>query len=1057
MQGSHKDLLSNLAREFLTADGGEEVDIITFVEASWGLGLSLLPAQKFILKCAYGMPLDNRDKYIEVPDVINEHILYRFTEREFLAWLYAEGRCNVDETEGKIFQEFVWSIGRRGGKCRYVNDIIATTKGSLTFGKLLERKASGENIGIFTYDPVTLRRKITEEFTVWDNGIRECFELRTKRGVSEVSSGNHPYLVWRDDWDRPKFLELSQLCKGDRIAVSAALPVFGKSGVGGNRAKLLGYYCGDGGISAGQVNFTNVNDEIRDEYCSLLAAEFPKYKNNKYRNSFRTVKDSGRNKQDGSQKNLVMEWLREEGIFGCNSYEKHIPVSIFCGSKYEAVCFLSRLFACDGWASTETKVLAGRKIPGAELGYCSVSKSLIQGVRHLLLKFGIHCVVSKKKATCNGKTFDAWKLCIRSKDDILKFADSIGIFGKQDQVDRVVRILRNKTVCNNAVFRNIPRGIWRRICSIAEKRGLTRRDIVGGTTYDNKRLCMKYCPNREKVAIYGKNIGDDFVRDIGSSDVFWDTVGSVNYVGCLPTVDLEVAGTHIIGGDILSHNSTLAAAVSDYELYRLVRRGDPSEYYGFPALTKIHILNVAPADDQADTVFEMTKTFAMHCPYLKNRVLHNTQSYFDVQTDPDIETKAKLASLVALSGGCSSNTLRGKNSIIVVMDEMAFFIDNAGRFSGTEVYKALTPSISSFQRDGKVLCISSPYAKYGAFYDRFVYSFEQPDLTLTFKMYSSMANPTIPTEILAASRRRDRSSFMSEYGGEFSDSVLGWVDDENELRGCITLPEPPKKGMPDVEYFMGIDLGFKNDGTALAIVHKDNDRQKICLDYADVWYSGSSDVWEMDNSIYHQCDKYSHLPMLQMSDIISEIKDCHRWFPLKGGIFDQHNGYALGELLRGAMLSQIKMQDFNDILNCEVYRLLKRLYAEGILELYKHPVLIPEMLTLEAERKSPSRSGTKVVTAEDAGGKGKIIVRAPHRTGCHDDITDAVARAVWKCYSASGGKGGHVIMGPGGRVVGKVSRKAVTPHSFKLNRLKKHGDHPRGHYRTKQLVLSRGY
>jgi hypothetical protein len=43
-------------------------DPITFAEASWGLGYSFLPAQKFITKCIYRMPLDDTEKYIPLKD-----------------------------------------------------------------------------------------------------------------------------------------------------------------------------------------------------------------------------------------------------------------------------------------------------------------------------------------------------------------------------------------------------------------------------------------------------------------------------------------------------------------------------------------------------------------------------------------------------------------------------------------------------------------------------------------------------------------------------------------------------------------------------------------------------------------------------------------------------------------------------------------------------------------------------------------------------------------------------------------------------------------------------
>ena len=493
--------------------------------------------------------------------------------------------------------------------------------------------------------------------------------------------------------------------------------------------------------------------------------------------------------------------------------------------------------------------------------------------------------------------------------------------------------------------------------------------------------------------------------------------------------------------------STLAACVSNYELYKLLKYGDPCRHFSFPSNTPIYILNVAPTDDQAGIVFDMIHGMAMQCPYMKDRALHSTMTYFDLKTDADTKLYGRpKASLTSMAGGCSSNSLRGRNAIVVVMDEMAHFIDNEGRFSGSEVYKALTPSIASFGRDGRVVCISSPYAKYGAFYDRFNQSFQESDITLMFKMYSSMCNPTIPPEILRAAKRRDRVGFMCEYGGEFSDSITAWIEDESEFRRCITAGVTPQRGMPDVSYYMGIDLGFKNDGSAVAIVHKDKKTNKIILDYANVWFSGSSDVWEFSDGLYKHCNKYANRELLSMADMVAEIKELCRWFPLKAGIFDQHNGYALAEVFRKEGLKQFEMEQFSDTTNSDVYQLTKMLYAEQLIQLFDHPVLVPEILTLEAEKRA----------------KNKVIVRAPARRGAHDDISDAFVRAVYSCYTHQSDRPYNIATGAGG-TIGTVSRVSTfggepveTVASFYLKRQKMHGEHPRNALLAQRRTLGNG-
>jgi phage terminase large subunit-like protein len=489
--------------------------------------------------------------------------------------------------------------------------------------------------------------------------------------------------------------------------------------------------------------------------------------------------------------------------------------------------------------------------------------------------------------------------------------------------------------------------------------------------------------------------------------------------------------------------STMASCISNYELYKLVKRGDPSRFFGFPPNTIISILNVAPTDDQAGQVFDMIQNMALKCPYLRDRSLHQTMTYFDIQTDADMKLHGKpRASLVSVAGGCSSNSLRGRNAIVVIMDEMAFFIDKENsRFSGGEVYKALTPSMTDFGEHGKVLCLSSPYGKFGRFYERFQESFEEPGYTLMFKMYTAMSNPRAPSEILRAAYRRDRTGFMSEYGGEFSDRVTAWIESEHEFRKNVHDRPVVTKGQREIQYFIGIDLGFKKDGAAIAIVHKEGN--KIVLDYADVWFASESDVWDMQESIYHSCTKYKHKPILKMADIVKEVKELNRWFPIKSGLFDQAGGWGFQELLTVEGFKQIEMKHFTDTINNDIYQLAKRLYGEQLLDIYEHPVLVPEMLSLEAEKKA----------------KGKIIVEAPNRDGAHDDISDAFVRAIWTCYNASAKRPSHIATGAGGQVgvVGKLKKNPVvqqpqmqTQQQAMLAKRKKHGEHPRGLDRLKR-------
>ena len=167
-----------------------------------------------------------------------------------------------------------------------------------------------------------------------------------------------------------------------------------------------------------------------------------------------------------------------------------------------------------------------------------------------------------------------------------------------------------------------------------------------------------------------------------------------------------------------------------------------------------------------------------------------------------------------------------------------------------------------------------------------------------------------------------------------------------------------------------------------------------------------------------------------MSDIVAEIKELCRWFPIKEGIFDQMTGYGLQELLHGAGFKQFNMVHFTDTKNHEVFQCAKGLYSEQLLDMYDDEVLIPEMLMLEAERKS----------------KNKIEVRALKVDGAHDDVADAFVRAVWICNKGTATKPNNIATGAGGRMgaTAGVRGKVETQASAMVKKHRMHGAHPRG-------------
>ena len=138
------EIAQSAGRRTQSSTSDSIADIITFIEAPWGLGMTLFPVQRVILKVHYGLVLDENphgfDLTQKIPldhpeyseSLIDASGYYKYrvpitdwrrenlrvlTEAEYLKHLYEDGRCNIEAVvPGDERREMMLSIGRRSGK-----------------------------------------------------------------------------------------------------------------------------------------------------------------------------------------------------------------------------------------------------------------------------------------------------------------------------------------------------------------------------------------------------------------------------------------------------------------------------------------------------------------------------------------------------------------------------------------------------------------------------------------------------------------------------------------------------------------------------------------------------------------------------------------------------------------------------------------------------------------------------------------------------------------------------------------------------------------------------
>jgi len=177
-------------------------------------------------------------------------------------------------------------------------------------------------------------------------------------------------------------------------------------------------------------------------------------------------------------------------------------------------------------------------------------------------------------------------------------------------------------------------------------------------------------------------------------------------------------------------------------------------------------------------------------------------------------------------------SVRGFTLLAVIVDEAAFFgyaSEHQVR-SDTELIRAVEPGLATTQ--GRLIAISSPYAKKGWCWDQHRANFANENgRTLVWNCPSRTMNPTLPEYIVRRAMEEDLQAAKSEYLGEFRDDVAGFID-RAVVEALVARGVSQRIRREGVTYRAFADVsGGRSDDFALAIGHMED--QKMILDVLD--------------------------------------------------------------------------------------------------------------------------------------------------------------------------------------------------------------------------------
>ncbi|MDM8526833.1 replicative DNA helicase [Anaerolineales bacterium HSG24] len=530
------------------------------------------------------------------------------------------GLTDLDKILGGLQRsDMVVMAGRPGmGKCVSADTLMVNpTTGELaTIETLVQQRQA--NLLTLTNE-YKLQSAQASDFV--DDGLKPTYRVRTALGREIKVTLTHPFLTV-NGWQA-----LGDLKTGDYIAVPRIIPVFGQYDAPAHEAKLLAYLLGDGCLTSNIPQFSSNNPRLRDDFIAA-SQNFPGIKthledsqgqrvptvyvsgNQNFietdRHEFATnlpqtmhhaklaqaievsptlvnskivpttdtfislcnildvlpkqLAPDGLPAISHNSPNSLTMWLREQGIWGKLADQKEIPDCVYRYTRPKLALFLNRLFACDGTVYLQLD-------KQAVISYSTISLKLARGVQHLLLRFGIIAKLRHRQIKNAGSYRPAYQLRITGIPNLRLLVEQVGAFGKEEAITQVEKYIQRTSANTNTD--TIPLDIWDDIKQVKKERIY---DDMGLPQHANIHV-DKRAPSRDRLLAIGQAIQSEELINLAQSDLYWDKITQIEYLGEQQVYDLTVPETHnFVADDMIVHNTSLALSIALQSARRWTKR-----------------------------------------------------------------------------------------------------------------------------------------------------------------------------------------------------------------------------------------------------------------------------------------------------------------------------------------------------------------------------------------------------------------------------------------------------------------------------------------------------
>jgi DNA polymerase-3 subunit alpha len=406
--------------------------------------------------------------------------------------------------------------------------------------------------------------RIREITDVLSNGRKRVYELRTAQGKRIVATSNHPFRTL-DGWK-----QLGSLSVGDRIGAARTLPVQTKKSWPAHHVIVLAGLLSEGNTChPNSLYFYNNNALMIDDFAQAASAfadsvaRVDTRANGAMEVCVNRGTPRGTNLRKGNLAIAVpircgaFEWAGELGLLGKTATEKYVPDEVFTLRDADLELFLGRLWAGDGF-------ICGTGVNYTPF-YATSSVRLAHDVQTLLLRLGIFSGIHKKIFKYRGQEKPGYTVHLLGEQSIERFIKRVGphCLSREEQVARLaVRLLQEERT--KLSKDTLPFEVRNWVDDERRRVGVSWPELSAASglcvdVFRNKRQTTKGF-RRSTIARFAAMLGSEKLRIEAQSEVFWDTIVSIEPRGIEETYDLTVEGDHnFVADGLIVHNSHSAA------------------------------------------------------------------------------------------------------------------------------------------------------------------------------------------------------------------------------------------------------------------------------------------------------------------------------------------------------------------------------------------------------------------------------------------------------------------------------------------------------------------